>query len=87
MKTTSIRDFRRRIADLIDGDESVLVTRHGKPAAVLYPLQNPSKVPVEVRRKLYMEMSSQIAKQLKAKGVTERKLDRDFEEHKKRRRR
>lgn len=87
MKTTSIRDFRKHIADLIDSDESVLVTRHGKPAAVVYPLQNPGKVPAEIRRKLYLEMSSQIARQLKAKGVTGEQIDRDFEDHKKRRRR
>ena len=51
MKTISIRDLRTRIGELIDGDEPVLVTRHGKGAAVLNPLSGPEKLPIEIRRK------------------------------------
>jgi len=87
VKTTTIREFRSNIAKLIDSDESVLVTKHGKPAAVLYPLHDPSKVPLEVRRKLYFALAGDIAKQLDAKGISEEEIDRDFAEFKKRRRR
>jgi len=87
MKTTTIREFRSNIAKLIDSDESVLVTKHGKPAAVLYPLHDPSKVPLEVRRKLFLALAGDIAKQLDAKGISEEEIDRDFAEFKKRRRR
>lgn len=87
MKTTTIREFRSNIAKLIDSDESVLVTKHGKPAAVLYPLHDPSKVPMEVRRKLFLALAGDIAKQLDAKGISEEEIDRDFAEFKKRRRR
>ena len=87
MKTATIREFRSNIAELIAGDESVLVTKHGKPAAVVYPLGDPKKIPIEVRRKLYLAMTAEIAKQLDARGVTEGQIERDFTEHKKRRRR
>jgi prevent-host-death family protein len=87
MKTTSIRDFRSRIAELIDSDEPVLVTRHGKNAAVLYPLHDPKKIPIEIRRKLFLEMSASIAKELDAKGVTDEEIERNFAAFKKRRRR
>ena len=87
MKTTTIREFRSNIAKLIDSDESVLVTKHGKPAAVLYPLGNPSTIPLEVRRKLYLALTEDIAKQLDAKGISEEEIERDFAEFKKRRRR
>jgi len=87
VKTTTIREFRSNIAKLIDSDESVLVTKHGKPAAVLYPLHDPSKVPMEVRRKLFLALAGDIAKQLDAKGISEEEIDRDFAEFKKRRRR
>ena len=87
MKTATIREFRSNISELIAGDDSVLVTKHGKPAAVVYPLGDPKKIPVEVRRKLYQVMAGQIAKQLDAKGVSEEQVERDFIEHKKRRRR
>jgi prevent-host-death family protein len=87
MKTATIREFRGNIAKLIDSDESVLVTKHGKPAAIIYPLRNPSKIPMEVRRTLYVAMAGEIAKQLDAKNISEEEIERDFAEHKKRRRR
>jgi prevent-host-death family protein len=87
VKTTTIRELRSNVAKLIDGDESVLVTRHGKPAAVLYPLHDPSKIPLEVRRKLYLALTEDIAQQLDAKGISEEDIERDFAEFKKRRRR
>lgn len=87
MKTTSIRDFRSRVAELIDGDEPVLVTRHGKNAAVLYPLNDPTKIPLEIRRKLFRDITASIAKELDAEGVTDEDIERDFTASRKRRRR
>jgi prevent-host-death family protein len=87
MKTTSIRDFRSRIAELIDSDEPVLVTRHGKNAAVLYPLHDPKKIPLEIRRKLFRDITASVADQLDAKGVKDEEIERDFAAFKKRRRR
>jgi prevent-host-death family protein len=87
MKTATIREFRSNIAELIAGDESVLVTKHGRPAAVVYPLTDPAKIPLELRRKLYLAMSGEIADQLDARGVSEEEVQRDFDEHQKRRRR
>ena len=87
MKTASIRDFRTRIAELIDSDEPVLVTRHGKNAAVLYPLNDPKKIPLDLRRKLFRELTNDIAKQLDTKGVTDDDVERAVTASKKRRRR
>jgi prevent-host-death family protein len=87
MKTTSIRDFRSRLAELIEGDEPVLVTRHGKQAAVLFPLNDPRKIPVEIRRKLFLDIAKEIGRKLDAQGVTDEEIERDFAAFKKRRRR
>jgi antitoxin (DNA-binding transcriptional repressor) of toxin-antitoxin stability system len=87
MKTATIREFRSNIAELLAGEESVLVTKHGKPAAVVYPLGNPKTLPLEVRRKLYLAMAGDIAEQLDARGVSDEQIEREFNEHKKRRRR
>ena len=87
MKTTSIRDFRSRMAELLDGDEPVLVTRHGKQAAVLYPLHDPKNIPIEIRRKLFLDITDEIGKQLDARGVNDEEIERDFAAFKKRRRR
>jgi prevent-host-death family protein len=87
VKTTTIREFRGNIAKLIASDESVLITKHGKPAAVVYPLGDPAKIPLEVRRKLYVAMAGEIAKQLDAKNISEEEIARDFAEFRKHRRR
>jgi len=87
MKTATIREFRSNFAKLIASDESVLVTRHGKPTAVVYPLRDPKKIPLELRRKLYLAMADEIAKQLKTRNVTDEQIEREFNEHKKSRRR
>ncbi len=86
VKKATIREFRSNIAELISGDESVIVTKHGKPAAVVYPLSDPAKIPLEVRRKLYLAMAGEIAEQLDARGVSDEQIEREFGEHKKRRR-
>jgi prevent-host-death family protein len=87
LKRATIREFRSNIAEIISGDESVLVTKHGRPAAVVYPLTDPAKIPIEVRRKLYLALAGEIATQLDAEGVSEEQIEREFSEHKKRRRR
>jgi antitoxin (DNA-binding transcriptional repressor) of toxin-antitoxin stability system len=44
--------------------EAVLITRRGRPAAVVYPLNDPQKLPMEARRKLYLQLSAEIARGL-----------------------
>src|ERR1700693_5729757 len=87
MKTTTISECRKDVSEWLRGKDAALVTRHGRPAGVLYPLTDPRKLPMKVRRKLYLELSEGIAKQLETKGITEEQLQHDFEDFKKRRRR
>ncbi len=87
MKTASISDFRSRIAELLNGTEPVLVTRDGRNAAVVFPLSDPKKIPLDLRRKLFREITDGIAKQLRTKGITEDEIERDFATYQKRRRR
>ena len=86
MKTTSVRGLRSQISELIQGKASVLVTRHGKPAAVLVPLTDPEKVPMEIRRELFFDFSQKMGRALKTKGLTEEDVLNGFAEFKKRRR-
>lgn len=50
MKTASVREFRARLADLLEGDDPLLVKRHARNVAIVYPLRHPANVPLEVRR-------------------------------------
>jgi len=87
MKTRTVQEFRGEIGTLLAGEESVLLTRRGEPAGIVYPLTNPAKLPTDVRRVLFSEISSKIGAELDAKGVTEEVLQRGFEEHRRERRR
>jgi PHD/YefM family antitoxin component YafN of YafNO toxin-antitoxin module len=73
--------------ELIQGKEIVLVTRRGKPAAMLLPLKDSKLLSLELRRQLYLELSADIGRQIEAKGITADEIQRDFEETRKRRRR
>ena len=59
--------------------------RYRKP--VVHPLGQATELPLEVRRKLYLAMSGEIAKQLDTQGVADEQIEREFSEQKKRRRR
>jgi antitoxin (DNA-binding transcriptional repressor) of toxin-antitoxin stability system len=86
MKTASVRDARSRFSEMIHGKEAVLVTSHGKAAAVVYPLSDPDAVPMEVRKDVFFAFSQKLARSLKARGVSEEDVLRGFAEFKKRRR-
>lgn len=47
---------------------------------------NPKELSPDVRRRLFLAIAGEIAKQLDARGISEEKIVRDFDEHKKCRR-
>ena len=53
---------------------------------MLYPLSDPEKVPMEVRKDVFLAFSQKMAHALKAKGVSEEDVLRGFADSKKRRR-
>ena len=87
MKVASVREFRNQATRLMKDRELVFVTRHGKVTSILLPLKAPAAIPIELRRELLEQAGKAIASHLKAKGVTERRVLRDFETFKTPRRR
>jgi antitoxin (DNA-binding transcriptional repressor) of toxin-antitoxin stability system len=61
MKRLSVREFRTDLAAALHGDEPVLLTRHGRALAVVYPLARPERVPLEVRRSIVESVSRDLA--------------------------
>ena len=60
--------------------ESVLVTARGKILGVFHPLPDPDQtIPLEERRKLYRKTSARLARQLKARGITDAQIERDIQ--------
>ena len=85
MTTISLDELGKRAAELLERDEPVFVMQDGEEVAVLYSLRE-SKVPMEVRRKRFAELSAEIGAQI-GPDVTEEEIARDFAEHKERSRR
>lgn len=79
MKTATIEEVVSRPDEMLAGEESVMVTRDGKPTAVVYPLKDPHKIPMEVRKKLFAEASAEVGQELREKGITEEQVDRYVE--------
>jgi antitoxin (DNA-binding transcriptional repressor) of toxin-antitoxin stability system len=60
MDTTSVREFRSRLAEVLEAAEPVIITRHGKQVAIVFPLLHPENVPVEVRRSIVNAMGAEL---------------------------
>jgi hypothetical protein len=86
MRVTGVREFRNRVPELVSGEELVFVTKHGKLTGILVPLASPLELPVELRRELLERLGTAISKHLDVRGVSERKVMRDFAKWKKGRR-
>ena len=86
MKVTGIRELRTRTAVWLGSGEPVLVTKHGKVSGVYVPLDEPDRLPDELRRELTGVVGKHLAKALERKGVTDRDVKEDFRAYRRRRR-
>jgi hypothetical protein len=86
MKIAGIRELRARSAALFGSGEPVLVTRHGKVSGVYVPLDEPDRLPDDLRRELVAVLGRHLAKFLEHKGVTEKEVTEDFHAYRQRRR-
>jgi hypothetical protein len=76
MKSVPLSELSRRAQTT----ESVLVTARGKILGVFHPLPDPDQtIPLEERRKLYRKTSACLARQLKARGITDAQIERDIQ--------
>ncbi len=85
MRISSVRDFRDRATALFRSEDPILVTRRGKVAGVFLPWRE-ATLPVDFKRELFAMLTTEIARQLKKKRVTEKAVLEDFERWRKGRR-
>jgi hypothetical protein len=85
MRISSVREFRDRATTLLRSDDPILVTRRGKVAGVFLPWRE-ATLPVDFKRELFAMLTTEIARQLKKKGVAEKALLEDFNRWRKGRR-
>jgi len=85
MKIRSVREFRDNATTLLRSRDPILVMRRGRIAGIFFPRPE-STLPLELKREIYGELSREVARQFKKRGITEKSLVQDFEVWKKRRR-
>jgi len=86
VKVAGIRELRAKSAALFGSGEPVLVTKHGKVSGVYVPLNEPDRLPDDLRRELAVVLGRHLTKLLERKGITERDIAEDFHAHRRRRR-
>jgi hypothetical protein len=86
MRVAGISEIRSKTAELLGGNEPVLVTRRGKISGLYLPLGDANRIPRGLRRGLGQMLSAHLAKQLAARGWTEEEIQQDFAAFRRRRR-
>ena len=85
MKISTVREFRDNATGLLRSKDPILVTRRGRLAGVFFPRPE-STLPIELKRELFPLLSSEIARQLKKRGLNEEEILADFESWRKKKR-
>ena len=76
-----MREIRNHAAALLGGDEPVLVTKHGKVSGLFVPLEDPERIPEDIRRALVDTVGRHLSSLLEAQGINEVEIQEDFDAH------
>ncbi|MBZ5573928.1 MAG: hypothetical protein LAO09_18845 [Acidobacteriia bacterium] len=85
MRISTVRDFRDKATGMFRSKDPILVTRRGRLAGVFFPWQKTS-LPIELKQDLFAMLTSEIARQIKSRGTSEKQILADFERWRKGRR-
>jgi len=85
MRISTVREFRDKATGLMRSKDPILVTRRGRLAGVFFPWEK-GALPIELKHDLFAMLSSEIARQMKRSGVSEKEVLTDFERWRKDRR-
>ena len=86
MKIAGIRELRADIKGVLSAGEPVLVTRHGRVSGVYVPLDEPDRIPDDLRKDIVRVLGEHLSHQLDTAGVCEDDVLEDFHAHRRRRR-
>ncbi len=85
MRISTVREFRDNATGLLRSKDPILVTRRGRLAGVFFPRPEES-LPIELKRELFSVLSSEVARELKKRQISEKDILRDFKSWRKNRR-
>ncbi|MGH9160530.1 MAG: hypothetical protein ACRD2X_11180 [Vicinamibacteraceae bacterium] len=85
MRISTVQEFRDKTAGILRSKTPILVTRRGRLAGIFFPRPELT-LPIELKRELYDILSSDVARQLKRRRISEDDVLEDFEASRKKRR-
>jgi len=81
MRVAGVREIRENLAALLGGDEPILVTRHGRLSGLYLPLDDPDRLPDDLRREVAAVLGRHLSSLLESGGVREDDVQEDFDAH------
>src|SRR5256886_7645188 len=78
MRISTVREFRDKASGLLRSKDPILVTRRGRLAGIFLHLQK-SSLPVELKHELFAMLTTDIARKIKRRGISEREVLADLE--------
>jgi hypothetical protein len=78
MSIVGVREFRDEATAMFRSKEPIVVLRRGRIAGLFFPYPAET-LPVEFKRELFVTLTDQISRRLRAAGLTEEEILEDFE--------
>ena len=79
MRIAGIRELRTKTASLLGGKEPVIVTHHGKISGLYLPLEDPDRIPTDLRLELARVLGKHLARVAQTTGIREGEVQKDFD--------
>ena len=83
MRITTVRQFRANAAEFLRSEDLILVAQRGRLVGVFFP-RSAESLPIEFKRELFSVLSSEVAREMKKRRISEKDLLRDFKSRKNR---
>ena len=85
MQMAGARQFRDKAAGYLNGDEPVLITKHGKISGLYLPLESSSTIPENLRKDLARVLGRHLQDLMDLQKIKEEDIQEDFREHRRHR--
>ena len=87
MKVTPVKEFKAHATQYLRGREPILITRRGRLVGFFLPVEDPSSLPLDLKRELLLLLTERLRKKAEERGLTEERAFARFEEFRAARRR
>jgi len=77
MRISTVREFRDNASGMLRANDPILVTRRGRLAGIFFPRPE-ATLPIELKREMFGILSTEVARQIRRRGLSEEAILADF---------